>query len=293
MTNSKLNFIFFGTPELSVTVLEELKVEGLLPRIVVTAPDKPQGRGMKLTAPPVKVWAQEHNIEVLQPKKITEDVVAELKARSSALEGGFAVFVVAAYGKILPQALLDIPKHGTLNVHPSLLPRLRGPSPIRSAILFDEKVTGVSIMLLDAEMDHGPILAQEIVDIGWPPRAPELEALLAKKGGEMLAKILPQWVSGTIAPQEQEHERATFCKMFKKEDAEINLSDDPYQNLLKIRAYEGAPGAYFFTDPPAGGGKRIRVKVVTAELAEDGSLRLLRVIPEGKKEMNWEDFNKN
>ncbi|PIT91071.1 methionyl-tRNA formyltransferase [Candidatus Kaiserbacteria bacterium CG10_big_fil_rev_8_21_14_0_10_49_17] len=284
MKNNSIQFVFFGTPELSVTVLEELKKEGFMPRIVVTAPDTPHGRGMKLAPPPVKVWALKNSVAVLQPRKITEEVIAELAQEQ------WDVFIVAAYGKILPQTLLDIPMHGTLNVHPSLLPRLRGPSPIRSAILLDEKVTGVSIMLLDAEMDHGPILAQEVVEVVWPPRAPELEKRLAKKGGEMLAKILPQWVAGEIAPQEQEHEKATFCRMLKKGDAEINLSDDPYQNLLKIRGYEKAPGAYFFTEK---NGKKIRVKVVSAERDESGSLKLLRVIPEGKKETHWENFNKN
>ena len=284
---SDLRFAFFGTPELAVTVLEELSGAGFTPALVVTRPDAPVGRGNVLTPPPVKVWAEAHNIPVLQPAKLTDDVIEECKTSHVLQEGGWDVFVVAAYGKILPQKLLDIPAHGTLNVHPSLLPRLRGPSPIRSAIMTGERETGVTIMLLDAEMDHGHIIEQEFVDIPeWPPRASELEDTLAHEGGRILAETLLPWVRGEIAAQEQDHAQATYCKTIKKEDGLIDLADDPQKNLLKIRALEGWPNAYTFFER---NGQKIRVQITDAHLDGD-SLVIDTIRPEGKRDMPYADF---
>ncbi|MCI0542427.1 methionyl-tRNA formyltransferase, partial [bacterium] len=128
MKNKEPQFIFFGTPDFAVGVLEELEKKGLLPSFVVTAPDKPKGRGLVLTPPPVKVWAEARGIKILQPEKLDQNFIAELKKYS------WDLFVVAVYGKIIPKEILLLPKHGALNVHPSLLPRLRGASPIQSAI---------------------------------------------------------------------------------------------------------------------------------------------------------------
>jgi methionyl-tRNA formyltransferase len=197
------------------------------------------------------------------------------------------VFVVASFGSILPKTLLDIPKHGTVNVHPSLLPRLRGPSPMRSAILRDEKETGVSIMLLDEQMDHGPLLAQKKVFVDpWPSRGRVLDDLLAREGGALLAKTLPLWVAGEIEPQEQNHDLATYTEKFTKEDGLLDLKDNPYRNLLKVRAFEGWPGTYALFERA---GKRIRVQILDAHL--DGSRFVIDIVkPEGKKEMPYEDF---
>ena len=280
MTSSP-RFAVFGTPELAVVILEELKRKGLVPALVVTTPDKPVGRKMVVTPPPTKAWAMANSISVAQPEKITSEFMDELG------ESSWDLFVVAAYGKILPARLLEIPKHGVLNVHPSLLPRLRGASPIRSAILEDEKETGVTIMLMDEEVDHGPILAQEKVSLpSWPPYALELEEILAHKGAELLTEVIPQWLGGDVTARAQEHGKATFTKKITKEDALIELTGDPYKNLLKIRAYEGSPGAYFFTEK---NGARIRVKIIRAEL-KDGKLDITKVIPEGKREMSYADF---
>ena len=279
-----VRWVFFGTPDLSVTILDELARAGFLPSIIVTRPDAPVGRGNVLTPPPVKVWAHAHTVPVLQPQKMTPDFIADLQKET------WDVFIVAAYGKILPQTLLDIPAHGTLNVHPSLLPRLRGPSPIVSAILTDESETGVSIIVLDAQMDHGPIVEQEVVEItDWPPRASDLERLLAKRGGELLADTLIPWVRGEIRARAQEDTHATFCKIIKKEDGLINLSDDPYQNLLKIRAFDGWPGTYTFFER---GEKKIRVQIIDARLSPDGSLEIITVRPEGKRDMPYADFHR-
>jgi len=283
---TKLSIAFFGTPEISVIVLKELKEAGFTPKLVVTMPDKPKGRRLALTPPPAKVWAQENNINFVQPEKLDGSFLELLR------EGNFDLFVVASYGKILKQELLDIPKHGALNVHPSLLPKLRGASPIISAILEDEQKTGVTIMLLDAGMDNGPILAQASIEIDdsptgeWPPKASELGELLVSEGGKMLAEVIPRWIAGKIKPEAQDHEKATFTKKITKEDGLIELDADPYKNLLKIRAFDQWPGTYFFADRS---GKKIRVKITDADL-EEGKLIIKKVIPEGKKEMDYEDF---
>lgn len=279
--------VFFGTPHIAVGALEQLHVSGLTPYLVVTNPDRPQGRKMVLTSPPAKVWADNNHIPVLQPESLKNSDVIETLQQTNA-----DLFVVVAYGNIIPEAILAIPKHGTLNLHPSLLSKLRGASPIRSAILENMRETGVTIMLLDEEMDHGPILAQREISIPeekWPMRGQELDSLLAEAGAVLLAETVPKLLDGTIKPREQNHETATYCKKITKEMGEINLEDDPYQNLLKIRAFDGWPGTYFFMERS---GKKMRIKIVDAELAEDGTLKILRVIPEGKKEIAYTEFMK-
>lgn len=286
MTMTNLPHIaFFGTPDIAVWVLVALEEAGILPTLIVTNPDAPQGRKMLLTPPPVKVWADAHGIETMQPTSLMKDTtVAEtLRAR------GIELILVAAYGKLIPQTILDIPRHGTLNVHPSLLPHFRGASPIRSAILSDARDTGVTVMLIDAELDHGPILAQEPANIPketWPMGGHALDELLARKGGALLAKVIPQWLQGTLTPHAQDHDNATFCTKITKDMGELNLHGDAYQNLLKIRAFEGWPGTYFFHERH---GKRLRVKVAAAHIAHD-ELIITRVIPEGKSEMDFDVF---
>lgn len=281
--------VFFGTPLIAVFVLEELEKKGIVPSLIVTSPDKPRGRKMLVTPSEVKVWGDVHNVPVLQPEKLTPEFMEVLKKKTPNKDG-WDVFVVVAYGKILPESLLEIPKYEVLNMHPSLLPRLRGANPIRGAILKDEKEVGVSIMLVDKDIDHGPILAQERVAVPqWPPRASELEERLARHGGEMLSLILPKWINGEIIPQEQNHKDATYTKKITKGDGLIDLNDDPYKNLLKIRAYEGWPGTYFFIQK---NGKKIRIKIIDAEI-QDEELKITRVIPEGKKEVDYEVFLKN
>lgn len=278
-------FVFFGSPDIAVWVLEELEQKGFAPSLVVTNPDAPQGRKMIMTPTPVAQWAERHGIETIKPTTLRDDAVTET-LRASQCE----LFIVAAYGKMIPKRVLALPKYKTLNMHPSLLPQFRGASPIRSAILADANPTGVSIMELTLGMDEGPILAQEEVEIArenWPLRGTHLDKLLAQKGGALLAEVLPQWITGTITPTEQDHALATYSQKISKDMGELNLADDPYQNLLKIRAFDGWPGTYFFVEKS---GVRVRVKIVDAELAPDGSLSILRVIPEGKKEMPYENF---
>ena len=280
-TPNELRFVFFGTSEIAVAVLDALEAAEYLPLLIVTAPDRPQGRGLVLTPSPVSAWANARGIKTAKPERIDDTFLSELRSANVEL------FIVADYGKILPETLLSIPPLGTLNMHPSLLPRLRGPSPMRSAILTDERTVGVTIMLIDDKMDHGPILAQRVVTLpSWPIGARELETILPREGGRLLAEILPQWVSGSITPHEQDHTLATYTKRFTKEDGLLNLGADPYQNLLRIKALEGWPGTYAYF---IRGNERIRVGILSAHLS-NGALVIDVVKPEGRGEMPYEDF---
>jgi methionyl-tRNA formyltransferase len=291
MHNSR--FVFFGTPEFSAIILDELERAGYLPALIVTAPDKPRGRGLVMTPSEVKSWGLAHNIPVVTPLTLKDESVADTLRNAEC-----DLFIVAAYGKIIPRGVLGIPAHGVLNVHPSLLPKFRGASPIESAILSDESHTGVTIMLLDEEMDHGPIVAQRPYkgqtfgkvrplyrDIGWPPKGSVLTRDLAHFGGTLLAEIIPEWMNGSKAVA-QDHARATYTKKITKEDGLIDIAGDPLQNYRKIQAYDEWPGAHFFIER---NGKNIRVRITDATYKE-GSLTVIRVVPEGKKEMSYEDF---
>ena len=273
---------FFGTPKFAVTILEELKKAGIVPALCLTAPDKPQGRGLTLTPPPVKIWAQENNIKVIQPETLKKpEQITELTNKS------WDLFIVAAYGKIIPENILNIPARKTLNVHPSMLPKFRGPAPIEAAILADDSDIGVSIMRLDPEMDHGPIVAREKMPIEkWPIPAPALEDTAAHFGGALLAKIIPDWIAGKITEKEQDHTKATYCKKTTKADGLIDLTANPRQNYLKICAYSGWPDTYFFKEH---GGKKIRVSIRKVTY-ENNELIIESVVPEGRSEMSYLDF---
>lgn len=283
--NDTTAFIFFGTGPIAKRALETMHTRGVSPHIIVTSPDRPAGRGNVVTPSPVALWADMHQIETLKPEKLDElfyNQLAEVRENISA-----TCFVVIDYGKFIPKRIIDLPERGILNMHPSLLPRLRGPSPIRSAILTDEKDTGITVMLLDQEMDHGPIVAQKKIAMPeWPMHGRDLDELLSKAGGELVAEILPLWARGEIEAREQNHDVATYTKIFEKEDGEIDLSADPYTNLLKIRAFEGWPGTYAYF---LRGDKKIRVQILDAHMAGN-KLMLDRVKPEGKGEMPYADF---
>lgn len=193
------------------------------------------------------------------------------------------IFIVASFGKIIPQEILDKPRLGSINVHPSLLPELRGPSPIQNLIL-QNKTPGVTIIQMDEKMDHGPILAQEKVSIEpWPDHYEIVEEKLAQAGGKILVKILPE----LPIPTPQEDEQATFCKFINKEDGLLDLDGDAEMNLRKVFAYSTWPGAFFFFKTKTRG--EIRIVVKEAKI-EEGRFVPTRVIPEGKKEMVWSDF---
>jgi methionyl-tRNA formyltransferase len=280
-------FVFFGTSEIAVASLEALQARERAPSLIVTAPDAPKGRGHVMTPSPVRVWADANHVDILTPVTLSE------KTCLDALRAvGPDVFIIVDYGKILSAPLLAIPPKGTLNMHPSLLPKHRGPAPGESQILSEERGenVGVSVMLLDEKMDHGPVLAQErdIPEIirEWPMRASRLYPILAKEGGALLAEILPRWIAGEIASHEQDHAAATYCTKIRKEDALLDLSGDPEVNYRKFLAYDRWPRAYFFRDC---GDTQERVIITDAEL-RDGAFIIKKVVPEGKKEMTYESF---
>lgn len=274
--------VFFGTPQFATVVLDELVTAKLPPALIVTAPDRPAGRKLALTPPPVKVWAMMHDIDVLQPESVREkDFLGELQNTE------WDLFVVVAYGQIFSKELLAIPQRGCLNIHYSLLPKLRGASPVQSAILMDERRTGVSIIEMKEKLDAGGIVAQASIEPEpWPPTTTELLQLLTQEGAKLLTEVIPLWLKGEVIPALQDDSEATYCTKITKEDARIDLSKDAYQNYLKIRAFDSNPRAFFIARKDA---KDVRVNIVDAEYKE-GALALLRVIPEGKKEMPYEEF---
>lgn len=274
-------FIFFGSSRFSVIVLDELAKQGFLPSAIVTTPDKPQGRKLTVMPNVTKVWATEHNIPVYDPAKLDDSFIDKLATEQKA-----DVYVVASYGKIMPQRLIEIPPRKTLNIHPSLLPKYRGASPLQAAMLDDAKATGVSVMRIDEQMDHGPLVAQKEVTVSEWPTYEDFEEMMAREGARLLASILPDWIAEKIPEKEQDHPAATYTKKISKEDALIDLSADPYMNFCKIQAYHQWPQAYFMVEK---NGEQLRVKVISASFV-DGKLTIEKVIPQGGKEMNWKDF---
>ncbi len=278
MTKLKdLKIVFFGSSQMSVFALEELLANGITPALIITSPDAKAGRGRVLTPPPVKAWAENEDIEVLQPKEINEDFISELSNTD------WDAFIVFAYGKILPQALLNVPRKGALNIHPSMLPLLRGPSPIRTAIAQDNQdAIGISIIELDEKMDHGPIVAQASIELSdWPMRGSILDEMLSREGGKLLSETLLPWIKGNLSPESQEHDYATYCHFLKKSDGELFETDNDYEKYLKYCAYDGWPGTYFFDSNDK------RIKITEAHLNNSGKFIIDKVIPEGKKEINY------
>ncbi|OGG54356.1 hypothetical protein A3C20_00205 [Candidatus Kaiserbacteria bacterium RIFCSPHIGHO2_02_FULL_55_25] len=285
---NNIRFAFFGTPELAAVFLDDLEKNGYVPSLVVTTPDRAQGRGMTLQSPPVKKWADERNIPVLQPEKLDDAFLYELRTTD------YELFIVIYYGKILPKAVFDMPKRGTINVHFSLLPRWKGTSPIRASILNDDRKAGTTLLLMDEKVDHGPVIAQKEFKIAeWPPSAHELETQATHESAALLSGFIEPWVAGEIEAHEQNHDLETLCPKLEKADGYIDLADDAYQNLLKIRAFDSTIGTHTsFERPSTRSGqaaKKIRVAILGAHI-EGTKLILNTVKPEGKKEMPYEEF---
>jgi methionyl-tRNA formyltransferase len=287
---SSISYAFFGTGPLAESVLAALVRSGFTPTLLVTKPDAMQGRHMQLTAPHIKTWAEMKNIPVYQPESLRE-----MDTNSPLYTQHFDVFIVASYGKIIPEEILSIPTQGVLNVHPSLLPLYRGPSPIESALLDGTMTTGVSIMKLDAEMDHGPLLAQTAFIINPETTAGQMEVECGQAGGDLLAQSLPHYLDGALLLKEQDHSRATFCKKITKELGEVTLNDRASEIQKKFRALTPWPSVYFFIDHKD---RKMRVKINKANLTLTGTDSLIatdvieRVTPEGKGEMTFEDFRR-
>lgn len=247
MKTEKIKIIFFGTPEFAIPAFRFLieKKHNII--AAVTVPDKPAGRQKILTSPPVKITAQQNNIPVFQPTSLKNP------STSSGQENEFFqkfkelkpdLCVIVAYGKIIPKDYLDVPKYGFVNIHPSLLPKYRGPSPIQTAILNGEKETGVTIMLADEETDHGSILNHIKYQILNDKTFEEISQELAEAGAKLLVETLPGYLTGQIKPKQQNHSEATFTKMFSREDGKINW-DEPAEKIFnQIRALNPEPGTW-------------------------------------------------
>jgi methionyl-tRNA formyltransferase len=284
--SNKIKFAFFGSSRFSTIVLDELEHAGYIPNCIITIPDKPKGRKMLLAPTPVKEWAQKRNIRVYDPVKLDAELIEKLNSPADGEK--CVIFIVASYGKIIPKTIIDMPKYKTLNIHPSLLPKYRGASPLEGAMLDDAKHTGVTIMRIDEEMDHGPIIEEEAVDIDEWPIYEKFEEMMAKIGGRLLVKTMSSWIAGKIKEKEQNHDQASYTKKIIKEDGFIDLENDPYLNFRKIQAFHEWPQAYFLKKH---NGKMIRIKITEASF-QNGKLNIKKVIPEGKKEMPYEDFER-
>ena len=273
-------FAYFGTPYVASDTLAYVLARGFRPEVVVTSPDAPRGRGLTLTPSETKVLALAHGIPVLTPEKLDEEARAEIATY------GCEYGVVVAYGKILPQSLIDQFPLGLINVHYSLLPKYRGASPVESALLQGEEVTGVAIQQLVRELDAGDVLALQEVTIEPQETTRELRPRLVQIGAELLVSLLPSFEAGDMVRIPQDAALATHCGKIQKSEGELSLEGDARQNWNIYRALAESPGTYFFVER---GGTPVRVKIRTATF--DGTtFTPERVVPEGKKEMSYRDF---
>jgi methionyl-tRNA formyltransferase len=262
--------VFAGTPEFALASLTALVEAGRKPVAVLTQPDRPAGRGKKLTASPVKVFAGEHGIPVQQPRTLRDP---EAVTAFAALQPD--LLIVAAYGLILPQDVLDVPTHGCLNVHASLLPRWRGAAPIQAAILAGDATTGISLMAMTAGLDCGPVFHAEPIEIGPGETAGELHDRLAALGGSLLVERLDAIIAGELRAIPQDDAQATYAPKIDKQDARIDWSLSAPDVVRRIRAYNPFPGAFCFTAPDAGE-HRIKIWRATAIGGEGAPGEVLR-----------------
>lgn len=344
-----IKIIYISSAEFGISALRKIAADARFKILgVITLPDKPKNRGMKTEYSAIKKTALDLGIKVLEAGNMrSPEFLGEVKRLKSDL------MVMASFGKIVPAEFLKIPPYGVLNIHPSLLPKFRGPSPIQSAILSDEEKTGVTIILTDEKMDHGPILKifnfqsrrrtnslRDRFSI-FNLRYKELHDKLAELGAELICEVIPDWVSGKIRIEPQNDTKATYTKKITKEDGLINWNEPAEIIERKIRAYEARPTAYFFTPYLLKNKKNIytkneilkkgerlikkndimlRVQVLESDIIAsegtevfgensgretgdffeinrdlaiqtgNGILKLLKVKPEGKKEMSGKDF---
>jgi methionyl-tRNA formyltransferase len=294
--------IFMGTPQFAVTILESLLQSSYQVLAVYTQPDKPAGRGRPVVFTPVKKLALERQIPVIQPETFKSSEVGKNLASFQP-----ELIIVAAFGSILPPEVLSLPKFACLNVHPSLLPRHRGPSPVANTILCGDELTGVTIMVMDAGLDTGPILAQKKMGISFMDTAGSLSSKLADVGAELLLETLPKWLGGELKPHAQDESQATYSRLITGKDAEIDWHLSALELWRMVRAYNPWPSCYTWCQ-----GKRLKIHkaiplgdmgdgeigevIALAELprvgvvTRQGILGLCQVQLEGRREMSADDF---
>jgi len=303
---SNIKIVFFGTSEFAIPILKSLIQESNV-LAVVTQPDKFSGRKKELTSPPIKLEIQnlKSEISVLQFESLkTPEAIEELQKLNADM------FIVAAYGKIIPQSILDIPKLGCINVHGSILPKYRGASPIHAALLNGDSETGNTIMIMDAQMDHGPLLSNSNVPIEPNDDFKSLETKMAADGAQLLIETLSKFVNGEIQPQAQDESLASYTKLISKEDGFVDFAKTATEIFNKWRAYKYWPGIYTFVNDKAGNklrvvldeitvaGKAIDSKpgqLVTTEgklfiACPNDSIEIIKLTPEGKKTMTGREF---
>jgi methionyl-tRNA formyltransferase len=299
-----LSIVFFGTAELARFSLAALAGSpGMKVEAVVTQPDRPKGRDLKLQPSPVKVEAATRELPVLQPERARNPVFIEELAQYKP-----DLIVVAAYGQILPEAILNLPHYGCINVHASLLPKYRGAAPIQWAILNDERETGVTIMKMDAGLDTGEMLAREATPIEREDNSQTLHNRLAQLGAELLMRTIPDYVAGRISPNPQPAEGVSYARKLTKEDGRLIWVHPARALWNRVRAFTPWPGAHAFL-PVA---KQPLVKIWEAEVAENLSgspgqvlsadregvvvasgeqaLRITRLQREGGRQMSAQEF---
>ena len=252
---NKPQIVFMGTPEFALPTLRALSEH--YPVVgVVTQPDRRSGRGRQLAVSPVKELAESEGIAVFQPARLRNvDAVAQLQSWAPDL------IVVAAFGQILPESVLNIPKFGVLNIHPSLLPRWRGASPIQAALLAGDEITGVTVMQLDAGLDTGPLLAKRVVQIGAAENAGDSEQRLAQEGADLLIECLPAYLAGELLPHPQPAEGVTLSRRLRKRAAQLDWNHTTAELCNQVRAFAPEPAAYTFW-----GRQRIKILQVSAPL---------------------------
>lgn len=296
-----MRIIFMGTPEFAVPALEQLIADRHQVCGIYTRPDRLSGRGQRAAAPPLKRVAQAMGLPVYQPTSLKDKaVIDEIRAL------GPDVIVVAAYGLLLPQAVLDLPRFGSVNLHPSLLPCYRGPSPVAAAILTGDWFTGVSVMLMAAGLDSGPVLSQAKVPITDSDTTATLSEKLSRVGAFMLGEVLVNLPQGGIIPRPQDESLATYSRAITKEDGKINWQTPARDIWRRVRAYQPWPGSFTYL-----GGKRLNIletapskEAVSAEAGQvvllsggafgvqtsDGVLAVLQIQLEGKRVMPGAEF---
>ncbi len=259
-----------GSPDFSVATLRALAGGGYEIVGVVSQPDRPAGRGNKLTPPPVKVAADELGLATIQPQKLRQpEAMEQLRAWTPDL------IVVAAFGQILRPEVLDLPTHGCINVHASLLPRWRGAAPIQACILAGDEESGVTIMKMDPGIDTGPMLSQKSLRLADDETGGSLFERIASLGAELLIETLPLYLRGELHPQPQPSEGATYAPMLKKEDGLLDFNQPAIQLERRVRAMRPWPGAFF---PYAGAA----LKVQRAHAAEGRAAPGIRIIHQGQ-----------
>lgn len=279
-SENKINLIYFSTGFFGEAVLKNLLKQNIIPKYIVTSPDRPIGRHQIIESGPIKRIAVENNIPYFQPEKLkTEE---SLKIFKEIIKQN-TICVVADYGKILPQVLLDLKTIDFINIHPSLLPLFRGPAPLQNTILENKINTGVTIIQMDEQMDHGPIVAQKEFSIDeniWPCSTKELSDILAKVAADLLIETLGKYENDEVVYTEQNHNQATYTKMINKSDAEIFPEKDNINEIYKkYQAYKIWPEVFFMNKD----GKRVKIKKMNKDNIE-------RVTVEGKDESDFVGF---